>query len=255
MISAKPWGPQNVIRLFAGVIVTFCVGLMLAGLLQGLHSGPASDQLEFAQTVIVVLLFQGAALVWIGIFLRQSNTSWREAFGLQSVSPVRAIAAGIGAGLVGLPFMWVLQWVSQTAMEALKLNPVAQAAVTELQNSHLSVLETVIFGILTILLAPIAEETLFRGILYPTIKQIGRPRLALWGTSALFGIIHFNLATLVPLIFLAVGLAMLYEYTESLLTPIAAHSIFNAVNFFYVIFSDPIDHTLHDLFHLHFHIQ
>ena len=59
----------------------------------------------------------------------------------------------------------------------------------------------ILFGLLTIVLAPIAEEALFRGILYPSIKQTGHPRWALWGTSLLFGIMHFNMATLVPLVF------------------------------------------------------
>ena len=50
------------------------------------------------------------------------------------------------------------------------------------------------------LLAPVAEELLFRGILYPAIKQAGFPRLALWGTSLLFAAMHMNLVTFVPLL-------------------------------------------------------
>lgn len=98
---------------------------------------------------------------------------------------------------------------------------------------------------LTILLAPIAEEALFRGILYPTIKQAGHPRWALWGTSVVFGILHFNMATLAPLVFLAVVLAFLYESSDSLLTPIATHSMFNAANFFYLVCTEPINRLLH----------
>lgn len=105
--------------------------------------------------------------------------------------------------------------------------------------------EKILFGVFTILLAPIAEEALFRGILYPTIKQAGHPRWALWGTSVVFGIMHFNVATLAPLVFLAVVLAFLYESSDSLLTPIATHSMFNAANFFYLVFTDPINRLLH----------
>jgi membrane protease YdiL (CAAX protease family) len=89
----------------------------------------------------------------------------------------------------------------------------------------------VALGTAAILLAPVAEEILFRGILYPAIKQAGFPRLALWGTSVLFALVHVNLVTFVPLAVLALVLTALYERTNNLLAPITAHAMFNALNF------------------------
>jgi membrane protease YdiL (CAAX protease family) len=86
-------------------------------------------------------------------------------------------------------------------------------------------------GLVTILLVPVAEEIFFRGILYPWLKQIGFPRLALWGTAVMFAALHMNLVTFVPLMILALVLTSLYERTENLLAPIAAHGLFNAMNF------------------------
>jgi hypothetical protein len=63
------------------------------------------------------------------------------------------------------------------------------------------------------------------------VKQAGFPRLALWGTSLLFAVVHWNVATFVPLLLLAVVLTLLYEKTNNLLAPIAAHALFNALNF------------------------
>jgi CAAX protease family protein len=80
-------------------------------------------------------------------------------------------------------------------------------------------------------LAPVAEEMLFRGILYPAVKQAGFPRLALWGTALLFAAVHQNLVTFVPLTVLALALAWLYERTDNLWAPITAHAMFNAMNF------------------------
>jgi membrane protease YdiL (CAAX protease family) len=86
-------------------------------------------------------------------------------------------------------------------------------------------------GLVTILLVPVAEEIFFRGILYPWIKQIGFPRLALWGTALIFAALHMNLVTFVPLTILALILAALYERTGNLLAPITAHALFNGMNF------------------------
>jgi membrane protease YdiL (CAAX protease family) len=55
--------------------------------------------------------------------------------------------------------------------------------------------------------------------------------LALWGTSLLFAAVHTNVVTFVPLVVLALVLTALYERTDNLLAPVAAHVLFNALNF------------------------
>lgn len=245
MISAKPWNLEAVARLFLGVIVTLCMGAVLAGLLESPKIHLSEEQRQFIEMTVMLAFFQGAALIWIDIFLRQSNISWSMAFGLRPPSRIKTVAAGVMVGLVVLPSAWLLQMVSQFAMELLHFKVVAQSAVEELQSTTLSVPEKIVMGLFTIVFAPIAEESLFRGILYPTVKQLGYPRLALWGTSVLFGLMHFNMVTLVPLVFLALVLTFLYEATDSLLAPIATHGMFNAVNFCYLIFAEPINRLLH----------
>ena len=75
-----------------------------------------------------------------------------------------------------------------------------------------------------------AEEFIFRGVLYPFVKQLGWPRLAWFGVSFLFALIHLDAATFVPLFVLALALTWLYEKTDNLLAPITAHGLFNAAN-------------------------
>ena len=79
-------------------------------------------------------------------------------------------------------------------------------------------------------LVPPAEESFFRGILYPWIKRAGFPRLALWGTALAFAATHSNLMSFIPLAAFALALTLLYERTGNLLAPIAAHAFFNAAN-------------------------
>jgi membrane protease YdiL (CAAX protease family) len=93
----------------------------------------------------------------------------------------------------------------------------------------------VFLAFLAVVVAPVTEELLFRGILYPFVKQQGHPGLALWGTAILFGALHLNLMTFVPLTFLGLVLAWLYDTTDNLLAPIFGHSLFNLANFFRAI--------------------
>ena len=117
-----------------------------------------------------------------------------------------------------------------THLPHFQMEPEEQLPIRVLRAS-LSLGGRIALGAAAILLAPVAEEILFRGILYPAIKQAGYPRLALWGAALLFAAVHANLVTFVPLTVLALVLTALYERTNNLLAPIVAHALFNALNF------------------------
>ena len=85
-------------------------------------------------------------------------------------------------------------------------------------------------ALFAVVIAPVAEEFIFRGILYPFIKQLGWPRLAWLGVSFLFALIHVNAPTFLPLFVLALALTWLYERTDRLIAPIVAHGLFNGAN-------------------------
>jgi membrane protease YdiL (CAAX protease family) len=141
--------------------------------------------------------------------------------------------AGIILACLFLPLGWGLQWLSAKVMvhlPRLHLKPEEQQAVQTLQLAS-EWLQRLALGAVTIVLAPVAEEILFRGILYPWIKQAGFPRLALWGSALLFAGVHVNAMTFVPLAVLALALTLLYERTDNLLAPITAHALFNGMNF------------------------
>jgi uncharacterized protein len=153
--------------------------------------------------------------------------------------------------LLILPVVWLLQSLSVLALTKLGWPPEEQAAV-EMINSVKSWWLRIYMGMFALVLAPVAEEFIFRGMLYPFVKQLGSPRYALFGINALFALIHLDVGTLVPLFALALALTWLYERTDNLLAPIAAHSLFNAVNLVVLCFAGPVNqflerfsHTLH----------
>ncbi len=244
MISEKPWAIDSVMRLFLGIIATYCFWGLLISLLDHATLWPKTER-DFLQMLAGTLLLQISALVWLRFFLRQYAVGWKEAFGLESSEAASATAYGILAGALFVPLALGLQWLSGCVMEWAHRTPEAQAAVQALQDPTLSVREKAAFGASAIVLAPLVEESLFRGILYPAIKQLGYPRLALWGTSVLFAALHVNEPTFVPLLVFGLVLARLYEGFGNLLAPIVAHSFFNAANFAVLMFQDQIEHAVH----------
>jgi len=180
------------------------------------------------QIVMSAICFQGATIALVWRFVREHAMSWAEAFGLRN-SRTRAVALGIIAILIFLPLASVLQHFSFNALEHLGIKPMAQEAVRALRNARQGP-GLLVFALVTVVIAPLGEELLFRGVLYPAIKRAGFPKLAWWGTSILFAAIHFNLPIFLPLLLLSLLLVWLYECTDNLLAPLTAHAFFNAAN-------------------------
>jgi len=227
VLSAKNWKLDSGLRLALGVFLCLCVGSLLVALVRGPVDPNAPPSV--ARILVSALTFQGAAIALTWRFLREHRTGWNAGFGFDHQG-LKAFGWGVLLVVLFLPLGWGLQMASIKAMNVFGWSPTEQLPLVALRNSG-SPPQLIALGIVTILLAPLAEELLFRGVLYPTVKQFGFPRAALWGSSALFAVIHFNVAIFIPLLLLAVLLVWLYEKTDNLLAPIAAHVTFNAINF------------------------
>jgi membrane protease YdiL (CAAX protease family) len=194
-------------------------------------TGPHSDSISTGQMIVSLLGFQAAALWLVHRFIKESGSNWKDTFGFAKRWET-ALLWGLAAGVI---YFFLGNGLQKLSAEAMKHLPISieskeQQAVQTIRMAS-AWRDRLVLGLGTIALAPFAEEILFRGILYPAIKRAGFPRLALWLTSFLFAAIHLNLATFIPLLALALLLTFLYEYTGNLLASIAAHALFNALNF------------------------
>ena len=238
MLPEKTWKTEPALRLLLGVFGTMCFGILIAGLVVKLNPGWPDAKTKLLSMVIITISFHGAALLWIQSFLKGENISWKSAFGFNLQNQSRAIALGLIAAVVVLPVAWGLQQLSAWAMTSANFHPEPQQVVQEMQKSGVSPFQQAYIALIAMIAAPLVEEMLFRGILYPTIKQAGFPKLALWGNSILFALTHQNIPAFLPLVFFAMILTLLYEETGNLLAPIVAHSCFNAANFVMLLFAE-----------------
>lgn len=247
MLAPKNWQLEAVLAMLMGLFLIFGMGGVAASLLSPVRAPsvdssavkagepvPPQPQLGFASFVLATLSFHGAALVLIYRFVRQHRTTWRRAFGLSSDGMARSVGAGVALAGIAVPLAYGLQWL---AMGALRhwgrrwgYEPHVQGSVELLLHAGSWLQSAYIFMFAT-LVAPVAEELLFRGILLPFVRDLGRPRLALASTAIVFGLMHGNLAALVPLTCLGWLLGILYIRTGNLLAPITAHALFNFVPF------------------------
>jgi membrane protease YdiL (CAAX protease family) len=235
MLSEKPWRIEAVLQFCGALLCCWCLGITLAGLLHEANVAGFRQPDSFGILLLGTLGFQGAAWILILFFLRRHQTGWRDTFGFRGPQLKRALLLALAVVIIILPAAWLLQNLSGIALAKIGWPLEDQRAVKLLVDAKAWWVRDYL-AVFAIVLAPVAEEFIFRGMLYPLVKRLGSPRFAFFGLSAIFAEIHLDAGTLVPLFVLALALTWLYEKTDNLLAPIAAHSLFNAVNFIVLCF-------------------
>ena len=103
-----------------------------------------------------------------------------------------------------------------------------QEILLELNNIdnplHLS-----LFIFTSVIIAPVYEELLFRGIVLPKLLNRFSHIKSIIISSMIFSILHFHFPALLPLFILSVVLSYLYLITGSLWSSIFLHALFNGV--------------------------
>ena len=88
-----------------------------------------------------------------------------------------------------------------------------------------------VFQILTLCIAaPVAEEMIFRGVMYRRLLEYTDKVMAVIITAALFGIYHGNLVQAVYALILGVLLCFVYDSCKSLAAPIFVHMACNTTS-------------------------
>lgn len=126
--------------------------------------------------------------------------------------------------------MWLVFGVLQVCgymrwMESLGAETV-QESVKLLQTTE----DPAVLGLMAlaaVLVAPLCEEVLFRGYLYPVAKKFTGAWLAACSSALFFAAAHGSLSALLPLFLFGLLLVWIYERTGSLWAPIAVHFCFN----------------------------
>ncbi len=99
-------------------------------------------------------------------------------------------------------------------------------------NHFLAGGEKILAFITLVVIAPVAEEIIFRGFLYGKLRKKFAMPIAILVTSLLFGLVHMQWNVGVNVFALSVVLCFLREITGTIYAGILAHIIKNAVAFY-----------------------
>jgi len=230
VLTQKPWNPESLLWLGCALMLALAPGAAVAGLFE---DGSVAQMAANVTVLPVAILL--AVVVWLQANHRVYRVPLRlaEIFGFNRRNTGYCLLLGLATGLGLVLIAMALALVTSLLIQALGDQAEPQKLVRLIAEEAAKPDQTgalIFFVVMAVAVAPVAEEILFRGILYPAIKQIGYPRVATIGTAILFALFHVNLLTFASLTAVALALIALYEFTDNLLAPITAHAVFNASN-------------------------
>jgi membrane protease YdiL (CAAX protease family) len=97
-----------------------------------------------------------------------------------------------------------------------------------------------VLAFLAIATAPLIEEVIYRGILYPALQRAIGVAWAIVGVTLLFALVHYwqyqnNISVLAAIGVLSLVLTLVRAYTKSLLPCFVIHLVFNGLQSLYII--------------------
>ncbi|MBP5320503.1 MAG: CPBP family intramembrane metalloprotease [Kiritimatiellae bacterium] len=204
------------------VAVTFLPAI-LAG--EPERNPPLAQQIE-GQTVYAFLLF-----TVITFLLARTDLGGLRYFGFGKVPFPRAARLGLLYGIAVFPPVIALSAGMALMVRKFGLEQPAQAVFDTFQNPAVPLWGKGVLAGFPVLIAPVYEEMLFRGLLFPAL--LGN-RANGWGAALLcgaaFAAIHMQATLFLPLLLLSLFLCAGYLTTGSLVTPILMHMVFNGIN-------------------------
>jgi membrane protease YdiL (CAAX protease family) len=218
-LASRSWNTKQLALVF-GVLILLCVLASFSGLLF------YEDQIPLAQLMITLSIYMVIMVLFYCINRKRKGT-WTSGYGMGS-DHLKKISLAPILYLAMLPFLLLITKAYHLLLQhvfGMEIELQDAAQVIQQDSSWLQML----YGITAVCIAPVYEELLFRGLLFPYLVKRGGLAAGTLVVSGVFAAMHYHEPSLVPLFLLSSMLCLAYWRTGSLWVCIVIHMIFNAV--------------------------
>jgi len=224
---AALWKARDAFAILgAGLLFLLASLIVTLGLFQ-LQAADTQDTDTKDTISAVVSLAFFLFLLWLihMLIVKRYHCTWRmlglRSVGWQWVAVVPLIFAF-------LTFLWTIMYRVMVALFGPTVQWPKVLSATTINSAHQPVLEVLI--ILTgVVLTPLAEELLFRGVLYQAFRRTMPVGVAALAASLIFAGMHFTLALFIPFAVMGYVLAWLFERSGSLIPGMLVHACNNGI--------------------------
>jgi membrane protease YdiL (CAAX protease family) len=213
------------------VVMTASLALLLSSVMKPVEQAAGSDPRPDAGMIGLAMLVNLMFCALLLIYLHQiRGLNPAELFGFDLIRRGRRVLRAVllfyvpMLVIVSLVAQWMSGWLQNIAP-----GPPEQELVRVFQTAEGTGLRVMIV-LAAVVIAPLAEEIMFRGFVYGVLKRYTDAPFAAILSGLFFAIIHMHIGSLVPLWVLAVIFCIAYEITGCLLVPMLLHAAFNGTS-------------------------
>lgn len=206
------------------------VGLIAQSLRPRDENGDVLDPSTGLTLLVGFLMQLGLALVFF-VFRAWFRTPEERSLNLAFITWRKAFVVGLFSLLAAIPVVYSasLLWVGgltlgRTLGLDIDLDP--QTPVEMFRDAE-ALWQIIGLGFLAVIVAPVAEEIVFRAGIYRFLRGHASLTAAALINGFIFGFIHFNLQSFLPLAIFGALLCVAYEWTGNIRVPIIMHALFN----------------------------
>lgn len=223
-----PWGWRDIGKAILLIIIgSFVLGAMVVGI-----TIATDNQLDETQGMTAAPLFWLGALIYGVVILAVYLFAVRRGQNDWSVVGFRSFSTW---WLATIPVLALVQLLGMSLINALLVLPFTGGNFDNPQiealtgGSSLSIRQLGVLFILVAVIAPIAEELFFRGMLYPLLRQRWSPKVAIVINGFVFALIHFIPILIPGLFFVGMVLAWVRERSGSIIPCMLLHALQNGL--------------------------
>lgn len=220
------WSSFDLLLIFIGIAAFFLLGFTVFGLTVQLTSVEFADAIRPNIWVSLSLAFLESFALVGSVYilgLRRKGLSWDD-IGFRSLS-LKWLIGVLIISVIVIPLSGLISALIMLILNQPMVNPQLDFIIPE-GFTWIGAIGMVILGGIAV---PIAEEILFRGVVYKWMRRSWGLWPGILVSSFLFGIVHIDPSVAGAAFFLGIILALIYEYSRSLWSAILVHAINNSV--------------------------
>ncbi len=223
-----PWHGRDV--LFAVLIAAAPIAaLTVVGTISSGSASAASQTPTAAYAfaaIVSTVLVDGWLVFWAWFFSLRKYRLSLSSYGFRGFEETSSWAVAAAVIVGGVLATTVLGTISDYAYRRI-VGPVPKENVVTI-FPHTSA-GLVLFIVLAVVVAPLLEETFFRGFVFQGLARSWGPLAGALTSALIFAAWHQQLSVLVPIFGLGILLAALFYWTKSIYANITFHAAFNAL--------------------------
>ncbi|MDA0990846.1 MAG: type II CAAX endopeptidase family protein [Verrucomicrobia bacterium] len=228
-MEPTPWHWRDAILILATILGGQVV---ISWLIAGLHRVPTirAESLERVQFAIQLTTMPILSIGVLVLIARHRQYRWGHILGASPGSMGQDLRTAGIYYIAMMPMLFVAGTLWMRGLQAIGYPVGQQQALLFMIDPEQPLWLRSQLGLVAVTAAPFTEEIIFRGILLRLSLKLTKPPAAIVIVSLLFALLHFHVASVVPLFLLAICFSVAYCRTGSLLVPIVMHATFNAVS-------------------------